>query len=291
MSIYLGTSGGIKLQRLATSAFTSTIDAAAVNVAQKRFNLDFPSGTFATGDRVEINKVTAGTLDFISGYSSGTGVFYVNVDAIGGIKLYNTWAESLNGSAAAALTLAAPGTSYDITLESLGDGLRDLGQIVSYELNTNRATADVTSLGDQFSKSIATLVSGSGNISCFWDFAALYGDAGEVESAQFLHQLVMRQQLGSNFRAALSIKGQGDQSAYESGEEDATGLFYLINGIITNVAVAFEPTAPVRSNIEFVTTGLIALRYGGLTGDLLLQENSDEIVLEQNGGSLLIEDP
>jgi hypothetical protein len=291
MSIYLGTSGGVKLQRLATTAFTTTIDAAAINVEQKRFNLDFPNGTFLTGDRVEISRTTAGTLDFISGYGSGTGVFYVNVDAIGGIKLYNTWAESLNGSAATALTLALPGTTYDITLESVGDGLRDLGQIASFELNTNRATADVTSLGDQFSKSIATLISGSGNISCFWDFAALYGDAGEIESAQFLHQLVMRQQLGSNFRAALSIKGQGDRSAYESGEEDATGLFYLINGIITNVAVAFDPTAPIRSEIDFVTTGQIALRYGDLTGDLLLQEDSDEILLEQGGGSLLIEDP
>lgn len=291
MSVYLGTSGGVRLQRLASTSFTTTIDTAAVNVAQNRFNLDFPNGTFLTGDRVEINKVTAGNLDFISGYGSGTGVFYVNVDTIGGIKLYDTWAKSLNGLSTAALTLAAPSGSYDITIESIGDGLRNLGQIVSFELNTNRATADVTSLGDQFSKNISTLISGSGNISCYWDFAALYDGAGEVESAQFLHQLVMRQQLGSNFIAALSIKGQGSSSAYESGEEDATGLFYVINGIITNVAIAFEPSAPVRSEIQFVTTGQIALRYGSLTGDLLLQEDSDEILLEQGSGSLLIEDP
>jgi hypothetical protein len=161
---------------------------------------------------------------------------------------------------------------------------------VSFELNTNRATADVTSLGDAFSKSIATLISGSGNISCFWDFAALYGSSGELESAQFLHQLVMRQQLGSNFRAALSLKTQDAQSANESGAEDSQGLFYLINGIITNVAVAFEPSAPIRSEIDFVTTGQIALRYGNASGDLLLQEDSDELLLEQGGGSLLIED-
>jgi hypothetical protein len=188
------------------------------------------------------------------------------------------------------LTLAAPSVTYDITLESLGDGLRDLGQVVSFELNTNRATADVTSLGDQFSKSIATLISGSGNISCFWDFAALYGSSGELESAQFLHQLVMRQQLGSNFRAALSLKTPNAQSASEPGAEDIQGLFYLINGIITNVAVAFEPSAPIRSEIDFVTTGQIALRYGNASGDLLLQEDSDELLLEQGGGSLLIED-
>jgi hypothetical protein len=290
MSIYLGTSGGVKLQRLASTAFTTTVNSADINIPQKRLELDFPSGTFITGDRVFIEKVTAGTLDFINGYGSSSGTFYVNVDTIGGIKLYTTWPASLTGSLDNALTLAAPSVTYDITLESLGDGLRDLGQVVSFELNTNRATADVTSLGDQFSKSIATLISGSGNISCFWDFAALYGSSGELESAQFLHQLVMRQQLGSNFRAALSLKTQDAQSANESGAEDSQGLFYLINGIITNVAVAFEPSAPIRSEIDFVTTGQIALRYGGATGDLLLQEDSDELVLEQGGGSLLIED-
>jgi hypothetical protein len=290
MSIYLGTSGGVKLQRLATTAFTTTVNAADVSIPQKRLELDFPNGTFITGDRVFIEKVTAGTLDFISGYGSSSGTFYVNVDTIGGIKLYNTWPASLTGSLDNALTLAAPSVTYDITIESLGDGLRDLGQVVSFELNTNRATADVTSLGDQFSKSIATLISGSGNISCFWDFAALYGSSGELESAQFLHQLVMRQQLGSNFRAALSLKTQDAQSANESGAEDSQGLFYLINGIITNVAVAFEPSAPIRSEIDFVTTGQIALRYGNASGDLLLQEDSDELLLEQGGGSLLIED-
>jgi hypothetical protein len=290
MSIYLGTSGGVKLQRLASTAFTTTVNAADINIPQKRLELDFPNGTFITGDRVFVEKVTAGTLDFISGYGSSSGTFYVNVDTIGGIKLYNTWPASLVGSLDNALTLAAPSVTYDITIESLGDGLRDLGQVVSFELNTNRATADVTSLGDQFSKSIATLISGSGNISCFWDFAALYGSSGELESAQFLHQLVMRQQLGSNFRAALSLKTQDAQSANESGAEDSQSLFYLINGIITNVAVAFEPSAPIRSEIDFVTTGQIALQYGNAVGGLLLQEDSDELILEQGGGSLLIED-
>ena len=290
MSIYLGTSGGVKLQRLASTAFTTTVNAADVNIAQKRLGLDFPNGTFITGDRVFIEKVTAGTLDFISGYGSSSGTFYVNVDTIGGIRIYSSWPASLVGSLDNALTLAAPSVTYDITIESLGDGLRDLGQVVSFELNTNRATVDVTSLGDQFSKSIATLISGSGNISCFWDFAALYGSSGELESAQFMHQLVMRQQLGSNFRAALSLKTPNAQSASEPGAEDSQGLFYLINGIITNVAVAFEPSAPIRSEIDFVTTGQIALQYGSVVGGLLLQEDSDELLLEQGGGSLLIED-
>jgi len=36
MSIYLGTSGGVKLQRLASTAFTTTVNAADINIPQKR---------------------------------------------------------------------------------------------------------------------------------------------------------------------------------------------------------------------------------------------------------------
>lgn len=290
MSIYLGTSGGIMLQRLASTAFTTEVDAGAINTGQRRINLDFPNSTFLTGDRVYIDRTTAGDLDFINGYSGNNGTFYVNVDLLGGLKLYTTWAASLNGKVSEALELVAPGTTYDVTLQSLGDGIRDLGQIVSYELNTNRNTVDVTSLGDQFSKNISSLISGNGAISCFWDFAALYDTNGETEAAQMLHQLVMRQQLGSNFRAALIIKTPESRSESESGPEDTEGLFYLVNGVVTNVAMSFDPSEPIRSEIQFVTTGQIALRYGNPSGNLLLQEDSDEILLQSSVGSLLIED-
>ena len=290
MSIYLGTSGGVKLQRIASSAFTTEVDAGAINIGQRRINLDFPNSTFVTGDRVYIDRTTAGDLDFINGYSGNNGTFYVNADLLGGLKLYNTWAASLNGKVSDALELVAPGSTYDITLENLGDAIRDLGQVTSFELNTDRNIVDVTSLGDQFSKNISTLVSGSGSFDCFWDFAALYGDGSQQEAAQYLHQLILRQQLGSGFTAALSLKTPDARSEYESGPEDTEGLFYLINGLITNVAVAFEPSEPIRSRIEFVTTGQIALRYGNPTGNLLLQEDGDEIDLESGLGSLLIED-
>jgi hypothetical protein len=290
MSIYLGTSGGIMLQRLASTAFTTEVDAGAINTGQRRINLDFPNSTFLTGDRVYIDRTTAGDLDFINGYSGNNGTFYVNVDLLGGLKLYTTWAASLNGKVAEALELVAPGSTYNITIESLGDSIRDLGQIISYELNTTREAVDVTSLGDQFSKSVSVLISGSGSISCFWDFAALYDANGETEAAQMLHQLVMRQQLGSNFRAALIIKTPEARSERESGPEDTEGLFYLVNGVITNVAVAFSASEPIQSQIQFVTTGQIALRYGNPSGNLLLQEDSDEILLQSGVGSLLIED-
>jgi len=285
--IYLGNAGLIRLQRIAASSFSSVVDTAAVNTSANRLELDFPVNTFTTGDRIAIARVGGGALDFISGNSNNSINVYVNVDGIGGLKLYTNWADALNNTATN-YTLVAPGATYTATFELLGDGVRTFGQVSSYTLSTNRASADVTSLGDAFQKNTSTLISGSGTMECFWDYAT---DGAEIETAMYFHQLVLRQQLGSAFKAALVIKQAGYGAAQEVLAADSQALYYMITGLITNVAMSFEPSEPIRTTIEFATTGLIALRYGVLASSLLLQEDGDELLLEQGAGSLLLEDP
>jgi hypothetical protein len=285
--IYLGGAGLVRLQRIAASSFSSVVDSAAVNTSANRLELDFPVNTFTTGDRIAITRVGGGALDFISGNTDNSVIVYVNVDGIGGLKLYTNWADSLNNSDSN-YTLVAPGTTYTATFELLGDGVRTFGQVTSYTLSTNRASADVTSLGDAFQKSTSTLISGSGTMECFWDYAT---DGVEIETAMYFHQLVLRQQLGAAFKAALVIKQAGYASSQEVLTADTQALYYMITGLITNVAMSFEPSEPIRTTIEFATTGLIALRYGVLASSLLLQEDGDELLLEQGAGSLLLEDP
>jgi len=285
--IYLGNAGLIRLQRIAASSFSSVVDTAAVNTSANRLELDFPVNTFTTGDRIAITRVGGGALDFISGNSNNSINVYVNVDGIGGLKLYTNWADALN-NIDSNYTLVAPGTTYTATFELLGDGVRTFGQVSSYTLSTNRASADVTSLGDAFQKSTSTLISGSGTMECFWDYAT---DGAEIETAMYFHQLVLRQQLGSAFKAALVIKQAGYGAAQEVLAADSQALYYMITGLITNVAMSFEPSEPIRTTIEFATTGMIALRYGVLASSLLLQEDGDELLLEQGAGSLLLEDP
>lgn len=285
--IYLGNAGLVRLQRIAASSFSSVVDTAAVNTSANRLELDFPVNTFTTGDRIAITRVGGGALDFISGNSNNSINVYVNVDGIGGLKFYTNWTDALNNTDSN-YTLVAPGATYTATFELLGDGVRTFGQVSSYTLSTNRASADVTSLGDAFQKSTSTLISGSGTMECFWDYAT---DGAEIETAMYFHQLVLRQQLGSAFKAALVIKQAGYGAAQEVLAADSQALYYMITGLITNVAMSFEPSEPIRTTIEFATTGLIALRYGVLASSLLLQEDGDELLLEQGAGSLLLEDP
>jgi len=292
MAVYLGNSGLVSIQRTGASTYTSTLDPGDVNVAQKRFSFDFPNDTFITGDYLQITRVGGGNLDFVdaAGFTppgvTSTGAWYVNVDAVGGIRLFKTWGAALKGDFNDAVVLATPSGSYTITVSVTNAGYRTLGEVVSYELSTQRAALDATVLGEEFVEQVSGLVSGSGRMTCFWDF----GENQDFEAAQYIHHLILRQQLGSNFSAAFTLKRNGESAATGPSNTDSSQLYYLVDGLITNVGISFEASTAVQSQIEFVTTGQIQLRYstgGSIAGSLLLQEDSNALDLESGIGRLL----
>lgn len=297
MAVYLGDAGLVSLQRSGGTSYASTLDPADVNVAQKRFSFDFPDTTFITGDYVEISRTDGGgNLDFIdaSGFSptgqAPAGAWYVSVDAVGGIRLYREFGDAVNGDFDDAVPLQTPGSSYPISARIAESGYKTLGNVSSYELSTTRTSLDVTALGEEFTSRVSGLISGSGRFTCFWDF----GERDDTEVSQYIHELVLRQKLGSNFSAALTIKRSNYKSASAGPDQsDPTQLFYLIEGIITNVGISFTPSDALESQIEFVTTGEIKIRYsrsGSVAGDLLLQEDTSAIDLESGTGRLLYDE-
>ena len=296
MAVYLGNSGLVSIQRTGANTYTSMLDVADVNVAQKRFSFDFPNDTFISGDYLQFIRTDGGNLDFVddSGFTPPGAIniqsWYVSVDAVGGIRLYKTWGDALEGSIDNAIVLHEPSTSYEIAVSVNNTGYRTLGEVVSYELSNQRAALDASVLGEEFVNQVSGLISGSGRITCFWDF----GQNGDFEAAQYIHHLILRQQLGSNFSAALTLKRLNESPATGPSDTDDTQLFYLINGLITNVGISFEASNAVQSQIEFVTTGQIQLRYStgsGIVGSLLLQESAGALDLESGVGSVLLEEP
>lgn len=297
MAVYLGDAGLVSLQRSGGTSYASTLDPADVNVAQKRFSFDFPNTTFITGDYLQLNRTDGGgNLDFIdaSGFSppgqAPAGAWYVNVDAVGGIRLFRNFGDAINGDVDNAVSLQVPGSSYPISARVAESGYKTLGNLSSYELSTARTSLDVTALGEEFTSQISGLISGSGRFTCFWDF----GERDDTEVSQYIHELILRQKLGSNFSAALTIKRSDYKSASTGPDQsDPALLFYLIEGIITNVGISFTPSDALESQIEFVTTGEIRLRYkrgGSVAGDLLLQEDTSAIDLESGTGRLLYDE-
>lgn len=295
MAVYLGSSGIIQLSRTSLEVFRSKMDPGDVDVTARRFSFDFPNGTFITGDRLAIARVnTDGSisdqpLDF-AGTPYPDGLWFVNVDPLGGIKLYNTWSDALGGAKSKAVALRTPASSYDIAVKLEESVPHCLGQIASYTITTNRQALDVSSLGDSFSEQASGLISGGGTITCFWDWRpSICGKNGaDIEVPHYLHQLILRQQLGSEFKASLFIKRDGATPINEDipSLAERTALFYEVTGLITDIGLSFESAEALQSEIQFVTTGQISLRYQLPSAYLILQEDQSRLMPESADGFL-----
>lgn len=269
MAIYLGNSGFIEFSRSGAEAGLITdVDPADVNVAAKRLSFDFGNSEFMTGDLVEFTRLNAaGTIDtndldfvatasFPGGAASPQAAWYANVDDQNGVRLYSTSALAIEGNTADAATLQTPSSTYKVRAVLKNNTFRCFGQLQSYELNTDREVVDVTALGEHTRQSISSLISGSGSMTAFWDYAVsanICRSNTEVEASNYYHQLILRQQQGSSF------KGQFFISNPETGSLSKL-VYYETNALVTSVAVSFGAGDVVRSQIEFVTTGEIKLR-------------------------------
>ena len=309
MAVYLGAHGIIELTRTSEQNFlNSTLDPADVNVTAKRFSFDFGNNRFMTGDLLEITRMTTAgaistsNLDFIDaasfpgGSQSPQGQWFVNVDAANGVRLYSTWNQALTGGTTNAATLATPAASYPIRVQLKNNASRILGEVTNYELNTNRETADVTSLGEAFRQRISTLITGSGSCTAFWNHEAYATESRNInaydnEVSNYLHQLVLRQDLGATFRARLFLKTRAAKP-YTSGVPGANTeqIYYDLTGVITEVGVAFNEDEPVRSQINFVTTGELKL-LSEPAASLVLNQTGGTVVQQNSSGNVALQSP
>ena len=279
MSIYLGNAGNIELTRDSGDTITGTIRAVDVNVGLNMFSFDFSFGAFVTGDFVEFSS--ASTLSFISGYAYTKGNWFVNVDQLGGLRLYPTYADAIAGTSNNRVALAVPGADIAVNCKILNSVPRILANIIRFELSTDREAVDTSSLGDEFRNQYSTLITGSGSIDCQFDYAT----AGETEIAVYLHNLLLRQQFGSDFKANLYILTEGQAQGINASNDS---VWYEIQGIMTNAAIQCTAGDIIESKFTFVTTGEIKLRVQTVTfGDLLLNAAGDRLKLSTADGDVL----
>lgn len=295
MSVYLGTFGRIQLLRKSSEGFKySVVNPSDVNANRKRFSFDFDTGFLLTGDQVEITSTDGSVLAWVdeTGWSNGikqsSGKWYVNVDELGGIRLYSSFADALNGYTAPAIAMDAIAVDVPIRVQVANSVPRILGAITGYELNTARETVDITALSDQFRSRYSSLMSGSGRISCQWDYKDCCG-GGAYEASNYLLQLVLRTEVGSEFDADLFLKVDGYNPSGVP-EEASDTLFYRVSGVLTAAAVQFMPGAIVEMTAEFITTGKIQLLSNLTPLSRVLQESADDILLEQDAAASLLQE-
>ena len=303
MAVLLGEIGKVELKRIAENySITGLVSPADVNASRNRFSFNFSDGTLISGDRVDIRNTDGTNLEFVSAsaWPDNTkhpdGSFYVHVDEAGGIRLYGSFSEAIAGEVQGRKSLDAITVNVPIEVTQNDSEYRVLGQVSSFELNTERESVDITALSDDFRQNVSGLVSGSGRITAFFDYEYREGDPaynGEslnnVEVPLYINQLVLRTTTGSAFGAHLTLVGKGPKPSGDNTDVDDV-VWYDITGRITNAGVEFSPSEPIRVTMEFVTTGPINLRTQ-LISNYVLQEDFGKIRVgvQQSTGDGFIE--
>lgn len=292
MSVYLGVNGLVELRRMSDATQkTSLVNPGDVNVARRRFSFDFETGFLTTGDVLEIVSTNNANLDFVdpTGWLTGvrqpSGSWYINVDDLGGIRLYDTYDKALSGIQTEAIALTTITVDIPILVTIANDIPNILAQCTYFELSTNREAVDTTSLGDEFRSQYSSLISGSGSFRAFWEYLPQYVNNASTENAHYLLQLAVRTEIGSKFGAKLYLKTSGNGKNVNTIDDL---VWYEIEGVISQAAVSFAGDSTVEVTAEFVTTGPIRLLSKTSPTDKVLQENTDDIRLEQNAAAALL---
>jgi len=293
MGVYLGYTGSIELQRQGIEApLTSVVNPSDVNAVKNRFSFDFKEGYLLTGDRIQIATTDGTTLDFVaaSGWSNSTvqtaGSWYIHVDELNGITLHDSFDDALKNTNKIDLVTIARDIPISVSMDS--PVARVLGDVVSYELNTNRETVDITALSEAYRSQYSSLITGSGSLTAIWD----YENNKEYETVNYLMQLVLRTEIGSSFSGKFYIKSPDTGSMTGTQFRQLNdSLWWEFDAIVTGSGVAFTPEDRIQATIDFVATGPIRLRAQTITASYLVQESGDRIKLEQDPSSyLLLED-
>jgi hypothetical protein len=294
MGVYFGQSGEIALKRDALQSDLRTqLDPSDVNTSTKRFSVDHSSGSLLSGDQVEIATANNSPLKLVDGHIDPAtsdyypdGKWFIHVDPVGGIRLYDTFSKAIEGLISTALTLVAPTSKQDILIRTRNERFRHVANVRDFEMTTSREQVDLTNLGDEFRNQYeAGLISGQGTMTCIWEHSYDTGNrkneyGAESEFPFYLAQLIVRTQQGSDFDGLFYL--------YRDGNNAKNNVFYEANCIITNVAVSVTPAEVIETRVEFITNGVIRLKTGDTPGYLLqedtyriLQEDESPILLEQ----------
>lgn len=294
MTVYLGTYGQVELRRMSDDAEkSSVVNPGDVNTSRRRFSFDFDHGFLTTGDQLQITRTNAGTLDFVStsgfltGVKQSSGTWYINVDELGGVRLFNTFDKALEGLQSQAITLDSIASDIPISVKIVNSVPHILTQCTYFELNTNREVVDTTALGDEFRSQFSGLISGSGNFRAYWDYLPTYAKSTTGEYANYLLQLAIRTEVGAKFAAKLYLR-VGDESGSKTTIDDE--IWYDIEGVITQAGVNFATDNAVEISADFVTTGPIRLLAKTTPSNKVLQEDTGEIRLEQNATQSLLQE-
>ena len=158
-----------------------------------------------------------------------------------------------------------------------------MAQTTEWSLTTQRESVDLTVLGENFRDNYANgLISGQGETTCLWEYRyAPCDDKVSItqELPHYYAQLLLRLEQGALFKGRFFVHYCGDGAK----------VWYDADCVVTSVGFAFAPGQPIRTSVQFVTTGEIKLNVG--EPDRMLLQEDDGLILQENAGPILLEEP
>lgn len=287
MTYFLGSYGKVKLRRKSAAVFVSSVLPADVNTTLNRVGFDGSIDNLLTGDQIVISTRDARGLAFFpaSVWPDGGGVIqneivaYININAIGGIRFFETFSAAINNSRSEEYPVQNfVGSALSIDVRIYGSVERVLGDVRGFTFNTDRESLETTTMSDKFKRMYsAGLISGSGSIDCIFNTT----NSGLTENSLLMLQLINRTEIGSEFDCYLQLTERDADSSYPD-------VYYEFQAMITKTGVEVTTDQTINCAIDFVTTGEIKLLIGEPSG-YILKEDNDRIRLQQNLDFLLTE--
>jgi len=285
MTVLIGHNGHVKLSRTTSVVFAANIDSSDINVSLKRVGVEGAIENLLTGDKVDITTDDSRGLAFFplavwptAAVSQNSITAYINVNAAGGLRFFPTFADAVNNNRAQEYTVQTfGGAPIPVSIRVRDYTYNVLGNVSSYELNTEREDIDITTLNDKFRQRYsAGLISGNGQISTYFN----YETTGIEEAPLLLLQTMQRLEAGSRIDLALYLS--------ESLVTPEDNVYYEVEAMVVRSGVTVSADGIIEATIDFVSTGDIKLLIGAASG-YILKEDTDRIELEQSLDYLLTE--
>jgi hypothetical protein len=275
MGVYLGDKGRVLISRTASQmSMYTTLNVDDVSVERQRLSIDGAALQLITGDRVRFKTQDGSDLQFAQTMGGDDDVIrWVNVDGMGGVRLYDSFSAAVKGGKSRSLQLDTPTAAQDITVRVMGepDVERCLAEIRNFSITTSRENIDITCLNQHFRNNYENgLIAGQGSLNCFWSHETDCGSSAadsDVEFAEYLARLCIRVVQGASFAGYFYLYYGGEGSHAENST-----WYECQDCIVTNVAVSVQPDQLITAEIQFVTSGPIVLRHGRPPSFLVQEE-------------------
>lgn len=286
MTFFVGHSGVVRLRRrsLEEVDLPITVDTSEINTTLNRLYFNGSEDNIITGDQIFISTDDSRGLAFFAPTAWATSLqvqkylrVYVNVNALGGLRFYDQFVDAINNNRENELTLAANfGAPIVASIIIRDNRYNSLGSVISYDINTDRAAVETTSLSDKFRQQYsAGLISGNGSIECLFN----YQTAKDEETPLFLLQTIQRLDVGSELSMLLSLSPpEGERSDFSASSNE---VFYEVQAVITRAGVTVRSDALISCSIDFLTTGEFRVKVG-IPSEYILKEDFDLIGMEEN---------